>query len=124
MSCSKRRTASTPSAKTRARRTIVPTNGTGQACVRQFRHMAADVRIDRRRPRSWFFQPWAPLLVLAFAVALWVIVFFRVASLRHDRYGTFGFDLGIYDQATWLLAFFHRPFITVRGLDVFGHHAL
>jgi uncharacterized membrane protein len=85
--------------------------------------MAADMRVERRRGASWLSQPWAPLLVLAVAVALWVIVFFRLGALRHDRHGTFGFDLGIYDQATWLLAFFRHPFITVRGLDVFGHHA-
>jgi uncharacterized membrane protein len=84
--------------------------------------MASDVRLDRRRAPSWFTRPWAPPTVLAVAVALWVIVFFRLGALRHDRFGTFGFDLGIYDQATWLLAFFHDPFITVRGLDVFGHH--
>jgi uncharacterized membrane protein len=84
--------------------------------------MASDVQLGRRRTPAWWTDPRLPALVLAVAVALWVIVFFRLGALRHDRYGTFGFDLGIYDQATWLLAFFHRPFITVRGLDVFGHH--
>jgi uncharacterized membrane protein len=73
-------------------------------------------------PASWIFQPWVPLAVLAVVVALWVITFYRLGALRQDRHGTFGFDLGIYDQATWLLAFFKQPFITVRGLDVFGHH--
>jgi uncharacterized membrane protein len=75
---------------------------------------------EERTP--WWTHPRAPFVVLAVVVALWVIVFFRLGALRHDRYATFGFDLGIYDQATWLLAFFRRPFITVRGLDVFGHH--
>ena len=36
--------------------------------------------------------------------------------------GTFGFDLGIYDQAIWLLSRLRDPFITVRGLEAFGHH--
>ncbi len=84
--------------------------------------MASDVQVRRRRTPAWWADPRVPLLVLAVAVALWVIEFVRLGSLRHDRFGTFGFDLGIYDQATWLLAFFHPPFITVRGLDVFGHH--
>ncbi|MCU1430128.1 MAG: hypothetical protein JWL83_4128 [Actinomycetia bacterium] len=84
--------------------------------------MASDVREHHRRAPSFFQLP-LPFCALAVVVALWVIVFFRLGALRHDRHGTFGFDLGIYDQATWLLAFFHRPFITVRGLDVFGHHA-
>lgn len=43
-------------------------------------------------------------------------------QLRHARFGTFAFDLGIYDQATWLLSE-GRTFITVRGLHVFAHHA-
>lgn len=42
--------------------------------------------------------------------------------LRHARFGTFAFDLGIYDQATWLLSE-GRTFMTVRGLHVFAHHA-
>ncbi|MDQ1519985.1 MAG: hypothetical protein QOI55_1058, partial [Actinomycetota bacterium] len=91
--------------------------------MREFTRMASDVGVQRRRAPTWFARPWAPLTVLAVVVALWVIVFFRLGALRQDRHGTFGFDLGIYDQATWLLAFFRRPFITVRGLDVFGHHA-
>ena len=42
---------------------------------------------------------------------------------RFDRWGTFGFDLGIYDQGTWLLSRFKDPFVTIRGLELFGHHA-
>src|SRR5437764_10793189 len=42
--------------------------------------------------------------------------------LRQARFATFSFDLGIYDQAVWLLSRFHDPFITVRGLEFFGHH--
>ena len=56
------------------------------------------------------------------AIALWSVTFWRLGALRQDRWGTFGFDLGIYDQASWLLAHFRDPFMTVRGLDVFGHH--
>ncbi|HUP68526.1 MAG TPA: DUF2079 domain-containing protein, partial [Acidimicrobiales bacterium] len=43
--------------------------------------------------------------------------------IRHARFSTYGFDLGIYDQATWLLSQFNGQLITVRGLNVFGHHA-
>ncbi len=62
-----------------------------------------------------------PQLVLGLFVAAWALVFFRLGALRQDRFATFGFDLGIYDQATWLLAH-GRSFMTMRGLDVFGHH--
>src|SRR5690349_22524063 len=84
--------------------------------------MTSETRPDRRQHSSWWSHPWAPFATLWAAVALWVIVFVYLGALRQDRHETFGFDLGIYDQATWLLAFFKRPFITVRGLDVFGHH--
>jgi uncharacterized membrane protein len=60
--------------------------------------------------------------VLFVAVATWAVTFDRLATLRHDRFGTFGFDLGIYDQAAWLLSRARDPFITVRGLEAFGHH--
>ncbi len=64
-----------------------------------------------------------PVLVLALLVAAWIAVFGILVWQRHDRFGTFGFDLGIYDQATWLVAHFDGGLITVRGLGVFGHHA-
>lgn len=55
-------------------------------------------------------------------IVVWSFVFIRLGFLRHDRFGTFGFDLGIYDQGIWLLSRFRDPFVTVRGLDLFGHH--
>ncbi len=60
--------------------------------------------------------------VLGAAGALWALFSYRLGSLRHDRFGTFGFDLAIHDQAIWLLAHAHDPFITIRGIDTFGHH--
>lgn len=65
----------------------------------------------------------APHLALAAAIVVWIVVFGVLVWQRHDRFGTFGFDLGIFDQSTWLLAHLDSQFITVRGLDVFGHHA-
>lgn len=73
----------------------------------------------RHRLRS---HPHAPLAVLAAAVALWAVVFGVLVYRRHARFGSFGFDLGIYDQAIWVLAH-GGQFITVRGLPTFGHHA-
>jgi uncharacterized membrane protein len=60
--------------------------------------------------------------VLAGAIAIWVGVFSWLVVLRHDRWRTIDFDLGIHDQAIWLLAH-GKTFDTVRGLPVFGHHA-
>jgi uncharacterized membrane protein len=69
--------------------------------------------------RTWLDGPRSALIAV---VAVWALTLDRLASLRHDRFGTFGFDLGIYDQAIWLLSRARDPFITVRGLEAFGHH--
>ena len=53
----------------------------------------------------------------------WSTVFLYLGWIRHERYATFAFDLGIYDQGTWLLSRLQAPFVTVRGLDLFGQHA-
>ena len=63
-----------------------------------------------------------PVLILVAAILAWVSVFAVHAHWRHDRFGTFDHDLGIWDQAVWLLAN-GESFITVRGLDVFAFHA-
>jgi uncharacterized membrane protein len=62
------------------------------------------------------------LVVLILAILVWVLVFGRLVVLRHDRFRTIDFDLGIHDQSIWLLAHL-ESFDTVRGLPVFGHHA-
>src|SRR2546426_10533354 len=63
-----------------------------------------------------------PTTVLVFMAVIWSTVFIRLCWLRQDRFGTFGFDLGIYDQGIWLMSRFKDPFVTVRGLELFGHH--
>lgn len=55
-------------------------------------------------------------------LVVWSTTFIVLGWMRHDRFSTYGFDLGIYDQATWLLSQFEGQLITVRGLNVFGHH--
>jgi uncharacterized membrane protein len=56
-------------------------------------------------------------------VAVWASVFGRLVYQRHERFGSQSFDLGIFDQAAWLVSRGGDLFITVRGLDVLGHHA-
>jgi uncharacterized membrane protein len=51
-----------------------------------------------------------------------VAVFGHLTWAHHANYGTFGFDMGIYDQGIWLMSRFEDPFVTVRGLPYFGHH--
>jgi uncharacterized membrane protein len=62
-----------------------------------------------------------PRLALAGIVALWFVTFSVLVVWRHDRYQSFDFDLGIWDQSVWLLA--HNGGLnTVRGLHVLSHH--
>jgi uncharacterized membrane protein len=62
-------------------------------------------------------------VTLVALIGLWTATFFVLGLLRHASFHTFGFDVGIFDQAVWLLSDGREPFITVRGLHVFGNHA-
>jgi len=67
-------------------------------------------------------RPHPATLALGTAIVVWVVTFAILVVRRQDRFWSVDFDMGIYDQAVWLLARGH-DFITVRGLPVFGHHA-
>lgn len=57
------------------------------------------------------------------AVCLWY--FYTLTVLvwqRHEWFGTFDYDLGMYDHGIWQTSQF-RNFMTTRGMDLFGHHA-
>jgi uncharacterized membrane protein len=71
--------------------------------------------------RGWIRRaaPHGPVVVLAAGYAWY---FARLSVAVHDGYGTFGFDMGIFDQGVWLLSRFHAPFVTVMGRDLFGDH--
>jgi uncharacterized membrane protein len=62
-------------------------------------------------------------LALGATLAVFVAAFVRATWTGHARFATYGFDVGIYDQATWLLSRPRAPFVTVRGLDLFAQHA-
>ncbi|MGH9149440.1 MAG: DUF2079 domain-containing protein [Acidimicrobiales bacterium] len=72
-----------------------------------------------RRARWWAPRPHEVLVV---GMAAHVAVFGRLGANQHRRFGTFGFDMGIFDQGIWLLSQFEDPFVTVRGLNYFGNH--
>jgi len=65
-----------------------------------------------RHPARW---------VLAAMVVVWSATFITLGWIRQARFGTFSFDLGIYDQGVWLLSHL-KMFDTVKGLPLFGHH--
>jgi uncharacterized membrane protein len=66
----------------------------------------------------------APVWILLGMMAAYVAVFGSLTWQQQSNFGTFGFDMGIYDQGIWLLSRFKDPFVTVRGLQWFGHHVV
>jgi uncharacterized membrane protein len=63
-----------------------------------------------------------PVAVLAGMVGLYAVVFGTLTWRQQSNFGTFAFDMGIYDQGIWLVSRFKEPFNTVRGLNYFAHH--
>jgi len=61
-------------------------------------------------------------LALGAMITVWSMTFIILGWQRHTRFATFGFDLGVYDQSVWLLSQFKDPFMTLRGLELFGFH--
>ena len=55
-------------------------------------------------------------------IATFSILFGSLAVENHRNYGTWAYDGAIYDQAIWLVSRGEQTFMTVRGMDVWGHH--
>lgn len=58
---------------------------------------------------------------LAGVMVVFTVFYVHHLNLMHERFWTTGYDLGIFDQAAWLIAH-GKSFITIRGLDFWGHH--
>ena len=70
------------------------------------------LRLRRMHPAAW----------LTFcATVLFVIVFARLGVQNHRNFGTWSYDMGIYDQGFWLVSRGHS-FMSVRGMNFWGHH--
>lgn len=62
-----------------------------------------------------------PALLLFLITGWYALRFSQLVIARHEQFGSFDYDLGIYDQGIWLLGR-GRQFLTVRGLPFLGHH--
>ncbi len=83
---------------------------------------AAATAPSRRRPHLERLGPIQPAAAtLALVALVWVVVLSVLVVRRHEGFWDVDFDMGIQDQSVWLLAR-GRGFLTVRGLQVFGHH--
>ena len=87
--------------------------------LRSIRRASAAPVDDRTTIKTSVAARW----VLIAASAGYVILFTRLTLRNHYGFGTFGFDLGIFDQGMWLLSRLKEPFVTVRGLNLFGDHS-
>ncbi|HUV09625.1 MAG TPA: DUF2079 domain-containing protein [Acidimicrobiia bacterium] len=76
---------------------------------------------NRLRARERFGRIEPAAATLAVVALVWIVVFSVLVVRRHEGFWDFDFDMGIQDQSVWLLAR-GRGFLTVRGLQVFGHH--
>ncbi len=58
------------------------------------------------------------------SAALLFTAIFVTSALRHyEAFGVQTFDQAIFDQGLWLLSRGKAPFVTLRGLNIFGEHS-
>jgi uncharacterized membrane protein len=76
----------------------------------------APAPVDAAVERRWRRAVWG-------ASAAFFVVFGALILRRHATFGTPVFDFGIFDQGLWLLSRFDEPFVTLRGLHLFGDHS-
>jgi uncharacterized membrane protein len=84
---------------------------TGEITVGRFELWAAELRVIH--PAAWFTAAGAMLFALVFGKL----------GIQHQRnFGTWSYDMGIYDQGFWLVSRGGQSFMTVRGLEFWGQH--
>jgi uncharacterized membrane protein len=70
---------------------------------------------------DWFADNWTHVLV-GVAIFWYFWTFARLTIEVHQGYGTSAFDIGVFDQGTWLLSQFKNPEVTITGRNLFGDH--
>jgi uncharacterized membrane protein len=63
-----------------------------------------------------------PYIILFLMIAIYTAVLSITSIDYYNRFYFSAFDLGIFDQGIWLLSKGKDPFVTVRGLHLFGDH--
>lgn len=86
---------------------------------RNARNQTVLERVDRAL--DWLAVSW-PHLVVAAGIFAYFIYYRNLTLEIHDGYGTSAFDIGVFDQGTWLLSQFKVPFVTITGRNLFGDH--
>ncbi len=60
--------------------------------------------------------------LLWLAIGTYILAVGRLVLHRHERLGSGVFDLGIFDQAIWLISRGYAPFLSTRGMHALGDH--
>ncbi len=68
-------------------------------------------------------QATVPRRLLLGCMVAFVLIYGPLVYRRHDRFASFTLDMAIFDQATWLIAQNDGLFMSIRGLEILGHHA-
>ena len=69
-------------------------------------------KVDCRYRRVWFGRSRSA-----------AAIFFLCSSLRHALFQSTAFDLGIFDQAIYLISQNQTPFSSLMGIHILGDHA-
>ncbi len=64
----------------------------------------------------------ACVMILIIFITLYSFIFIKQSFFLYDHFSLTAFDLGIYDQATWLISHGYPAFVTVRGLHLMADH--
>lgn len=60
---------------------------------------------------------------LAWIIGVSILILFAASSLRHELFQSTAFDLGIFDQAVYLISQGVEPVTTIQGFHILGDHA-
>ena len=74
-------------------------------------HRAGD-HLRGMHPAAW---------LTTICIVVWAWVFGSLGVQNQNNFGTWAYDMAIYDQGFWLVSR-GQSFMTVRGLDFWGHH--
>ncbi len=84
---------------------------TGEIIVGRLDRWAEQVRTIH--PAAW---------LTAACALLFAMVFGKLGVQHQNNFGTWSYDMGIYDQGFWLVSRGGQSFMTVRGMEFWGHH--
>ncbi len=84
---------------------------TGEITVGRLERWGEQVRTIH--PAAW---------LTAAGALLFALIFGKLGVQHQDNFGTWSYDMGIYDQGFWLVSRGGQSFMTVRGLEFWGQH--